>query len=1050
VSFLRFALGCSLAPETCDTITGVGYGARPPERVAPVARTLLATLTFLSVLTLCSVVAGQSNRPKRVLILLENDASWPVYRQIEENVRATLRSGFPVGIQIFGEHMDRVFLGDPLLQAQQAAWIQKKYTNTGLDLVIGVGDVPIDLFPGVPLVFLGYDARHGLPGRPTPATPVARIWLALDAQRNLEAALRLQPSARQVVVIGGSSPPDHSLMEQVRDQLSRSASKLPITYWTDIPFAELCQRLAALQPDSIVLLVSFVRDGAGNNFISAEVVPKIAASSGAPVYVFLDTHAGSGAVGGYVTSFAEVGKQAGVMGLRMLAGEHPADAEARNVYLYDWRQLQRWGLSAEKLPPGSMLVDMPPTIWELYKWRMIGGAGLFLIQALLMVGLLGQQARRRKVEASLLERLTFEHLLFELSKTFTNLADEQVGANIEKSLGRIGEFLRIERITLHEFSPNGTELMVTFFWRAQGVRPVPAAVKADQLSWWTNLILRGEVVLASDLNALPEEASAEREYLRKIDTISVATLPLKAGRELLGCISFASTKRRVLWTEDLVEQLTMLAEVFSNALMRKRSQDARFRHAAVVESSDDAIISKDLDGIILSWNTGAQRLFGFNEEEAVGQSITILIPPELPDEEDTILQRLRNGESIEHFETVRVTKGGKRVDVSLTISPLRDSAGRLVGASRIARDITDRKQAERDLRESEERFRLVANTAPVLIWMSGTDKLCTFFNQGWLNFTGQTMDHELGEGWASGVHPDDLPHCLRVYSESFDARTDFELEYRLRRFDGEYRWVVDYGAPRFESDGTFRGYIGSCIDITERKSSEAALHELSGRLIHAQEEERARIARELHDDFSQRLALLGIGLGQLLKRLPETDKEGRGQVQEMWARTNEVSSDVHRLSHQLHSSRLELVGLVSALNGLCGEIGPKNGITVVFADLGAPSTIPKDVALCLFRIAQEALTNVVKHSSAKQAHVEVSSANGEINLRITDEGLGFDPARSNTTGGIGLVGMRERLRLVGGRLSVKSEPMRGTEILAEVPLSAFANDAQVRTQSARG
>jgi len=149
--------------------------------------------------------------------------------------------------------------------------------------VIGVGDVPTDLIAGLPFVFLGYDARHSLSGQPTPGTPVARISWALEAQRNRQRALRLQADARQVMVIGGSSPPDHSLMEQVRDHCSRSSGKLTITYWTGISVAELCQGLAALRLDGIVLLVSFARDGAGNSFISAEVASKVTAGSGAPV-----------------------------------------------------------------------------------------------------------------------------------------------------------------------------------------------------------------------------------------------------------------------------------------------------------------------------------------------------------------------------------------------------------------------------------------------------------------------------------------------------------------------------------------------------------------------------------------------------------------------------------------------------------------------------------------------------------------------------------------------------------------------------------------------
>jgi PAS domain S-box-containing protein len=369
---------------------------------------------------------------------------------------------------------------------------------------------------------------------------------------------------------------------------------------------------------------------------------------------------------------------------------------------------------------------------------------------------------------------------------------------------------------------------------------------------------------------------------------------------------------------------------------------------------------------------------------------------------------------------------------------------RMVG---VALDITERKRAEQELHESEERFRLVANKAPVLIWMSGTDKQCTFFNQCWLEFTGRTMEHELGDGWASGVHPEDLADCIRRYSDAFDARMDFEIEYRLKRFDGKYRWVVDLGVPRFEADGTFCGYIGSAVDVTDRKLSEKSLEELSGRLITAQEEERTRIARELHDDFSQRLALQGIGLAQLWKKVPEAELEERARIQDLMKRNQEISSDMHSLSHQLHSSKLEHVGLAPALMGLCEELSSKFKIEIEFIERGVRSEIPKDVALCLFRVAQEALGNVVKHSRAKQAQVELSGTINGIRLRTVDAGVGFDPDLRRTHVGIGLVSMRERLRLVGGGLSIRSAPMRGTEILAVLPLSAEAKEANMTSSN---
>src|SRR5256884_3344258 len=153
-----------------------------------------------------------------------------------------------------------------------------------------------------------------------------------------------------------------------------------------------------------------------------------------------------------------------------------------------------------------------------------------------------------------------------------------------------------------------------------------------------------------------------------------------------------------------------------------------------------------------------------------------------------------------------------------------------------------------------------------MIWMSGPDKLCTYFNPPRLEFTGRTLREELGNGWAEGVHPEDLEPCLETYSQAFDRRESFQMEYRLRRHDGEYRWIFDHGVPRFNADGAFAGFIGFCIDVTGRKEAEEALSSVSRKLIEAHEEERTWIARELHDDIDQRIALLAVNLDDIIDR----------------------------------------------------------------------------------------------------------------------------------------------------------------------------------------
>ena len=367
---------------------------------------------------------------------------------------------------------------------------------------------------------------------------------------------------------------------------------------------------------------------------------------------------------------------------------------------------------------------------------------------------------------------------------------------------------------------------------------------------------------------------------------------------------------------------------------------------------------------------------------------------------------------------------------------IRDSEGRIVQLHGTVQDINERKQAEGALRESEVRFRLVSNTAPVMIWMSGTDKLCTYFNKPWLDFTGRPLSAELGNGWADGVFEEDLQRCLDTYARAFDRRESFKMEYRLRASDGEYRWVLDSGVPRFNSDGSFAGYIGSCIDVTERKLAEDALHGISSRLIEAQEDERTRIARELHDDFSQRMALLAVELDRLRHDIPEVNGDALRRIDMLRQHTLEIGSDIQALSHELHSSKLEFLGVVPAMRGFCEEFGEKQKLKIDFQSNSLPKPVAPEIALCLFRILQEASHNAAKHSQVSHFDVHLRGTPGEIQLTISDAGVGFDVESVNNGRGLGLISMRERVKAVKGTISISSKLMQGTVIDVRIPMEA--------------
>ena len=334
----------------------------------------------------------------------------------------------------------------------------------------------------------------------------------------------------------------------------------------------------------------------------------------------------------------------------------------------------------------------------------------------------------------------------------------------------------------------------------------------------------------------------------------------------------------------------------------------------------------------------------------------------------------------------------------------------------------------------DQEFQRVLNMVPVMIWISDADKLCTYFNQSWLDFTGRPLQAELGNGWSDGVHPDDLMYCLDRYTTAFDRRELFQMEYRLRRTDGQYRWILDSGVPRFGPDGSFDGYIGSAIDITQHKLAEAALSSVSQRLIHAQEEERKWIAREMHDDISQRITLLMMNLKGLCDQT--SLNKVRDGIHTVIQETSDLAREVQTLSHRLHSPTLDFIGLEAAASACCTELARQHKVPITLRAENIPPDLSRDVSICLFRVLQEALQNAIKHSGSTDLRVLLKRGTRGIDLVVSDTGIGFDPEQAFKGQGLGLSSMKERLKLVNGTVTIDSELGRGTTIRAWVPAGA--------------
>ena len=495
--------------------------------------------------------------------------------------------------------------------------------------------------------------------------------------------------------------------------------------------------------------------------------------------------------------------------------------------------------------------------------------------------------------------------------------------------------------------------------------------------------------------------------------------------------------------------------------------------AAIVESSDDAIIAMTLDGAIQSWNGGAERIFGYTAEEVKGRQVSLLAPTDKADEVPRILQEIRGGGRVFHFETIRKRKDGERITVSLSVSPIKDANGMIIGASKIARDITEQRRAEAEVQKSEERFRQMADSAPIMVWISGTDKLCTWFNKRWLEFVGRSMKEEIGNGWAEGVHPDDFQACLETYNTSFDARRPFTMEYRLRRGDGLYRWLLDNGVPLHGPDRVFLGYIGSCLDITDRRQAEEERERLLASERGARIE--AERAGRIKDDFLATLShelrtplqailgwsrllqsgsLSGTDCAQAIETIERNARVQTRIIEDLLDMSSIISGKV-----RLDVQRVDLPRIIEAAIETIRPAAEAKAIHILKAldpQVGQVTGDPNRLQQVMWNL----LSNAVKYTpKGGKVHVTLERVNSHLEITVVDTGAGIKPAflpfvfdrfrqadqsstRSHGGLGLGLAIVKHLVELHGGSVSAASPGEgRGASFSIVLPLTVVKEEA---------
>jgi signal transduction histidine kinase len=823
--------GMTCASATVDRGNPAGFTTIPPARAATPAIgrgwrgrvALLAALLGYTILAQPELALGQSApstgepsgapEPSRYVLLLYTDARLtPGLVSVDNAFRSALESRLRGPLYFHTEYLDLNLFDGPMPQRELRELLRRKYGGRRFDLIFAGGSQGLrialhnrsDLFSNAPVVFASVD-RAAIADLQLDAD-VTGTWLRQGWAETLDLAARLEPDTRRAVVITGASALDRTWLAAARRQLAAQAGPITVSYLTDPPLEDILKEVAALPKQTVVIVGTFQRDATGRDFITAEVIKRIAASASVPVYALTQATVGTGVVGGHVVSYDAHGRAAAELAVRLLAGERPLSTDAgTNVSMLDDRQLARWGIDRRRLPPDSVVLFHEPSLWERNRGYVIGAISVVLVQSALIGTLLVQRLQRRRVRQTLAARLRFETLLSDLSTTLSACPAEEVGRQIEAGLRRIAEELTVDLVGVWALPDGLNEVRLTHAWIRAGAPPLATVVRENETPGIFSRLRQGHVVRLPPSENLPDEPPIDPQAIAQFGARSTAIIPLLAGNAAMGCLSVGTVREARRWPDELIARLRLLADVFGHALARQ--------------------------------------------------------------------------------------------------------------------------EAVRAAQESAEHIR-----------------------------------------------------------------------------------------------------------------------NLVGRLMTAEEEERRRLGRELHDGVNQQVAALSIALSVLGKRLPADSAAGlRDEVAGLRARTVELSEAIRHLSHELHPGVLEHVGLVAALRSHCRAFDRQHGLTVTFRADDALGVVPTGVALCLYRVTQEALVNAAKHAEARHVSVTVARDGADVALSIGDDGRGFDLATARGQNGLGLISLDERVRLARGSLTIDTRPQRGTTLRIVVPLTEGPDAPRDRT-----
>jgi len=501
------------------------------------------------------------------------------------------------------------------------------------------------------------------------------------------------------------------------------------------------------------------------------------------------------------------------------------------------------------------------------------------------------------------------------------------------------------------------------------------------------------------------------------------------------------------WPDVLARRLQLAAQLFTNALAKRRAdqalQESEELNRATFDQAAVGIAHVGTDGRWLRVNDRLCAILGYPREELLPLTFQDIAHPE---DLETYLNQVRqvlSGEIETYSKENRCfRKDRSLVWVNLTVSIVRTAAGNPRHLIYVVEDITVRKRDEATLRAQEARLEASAKLADLAFYEVDLGEGTVLIDDRFRDLCGVPPEWERGleplQFWMERLHPDDGERMLELRRQMHDGRLEgMSATYRYLHPAHGCKWIQHEAriAKRDDTGHAVKSF-GVLCDITKAKRAENEMRDLSRRLIRAHEEERALLARELHDDLTQRLAVVAIEVGRV--QFAASDRALAEAMKEIGADLMRLSEDIHSLAYQLHPSVLQELGLADALRAECDR-RVRQGQLDLSLDLGPlPAVVAKDAALCLYRVAQESLNNVARHSGVRAASITLRQMDDGLFLAIRDQGIGFDLEHSRERTHLGLASMRERVWLVNGSLDIESEPGHGTTVVAWVPAEGTA------------